>query len=438
MVMKSEKEARALLEKVLRFSKADECSLSLSGSAGGNIRYALNQVTTSGAETNLSLGITAWFGKRSGTTTINEFDDASLKKAVRRAEELAKLSPEDPEYVPLLGPQEYLKPKAYFASTANIDPKTRMEAAAASIKPTDGKDLIAAGFLEDSAGFRAIMNSNGLFGYHTSSEAEFTVTVRSEDGTGSGWASRDANDFDRMDTKAASEVAIQKALASRNPQAIEPGKYTVILEPAAVASLVQGMVFSMSARQADEGRSFFSKKGGGTKIGEKIIDERISLSSDPMHALVPGNPWSGGGVPSRKIDWIKDGMVTNLFYDRYWAKQQGVDPTGFPSNGVMSGGEGSTADLIANTKRGILVTRLWYIRSVDRQTLLVTGLTRDGTFFIENGKLKHPIKNLRFNESPIIMLNNVEAMGKPVRTNGSLIPPLKIRDFTFTSLSDAV
>ena len=181
-----------------------------------------------------------------------------------------------------------------------------------------------------------------------------------------------------------------------------------------------------------------SKEGGGTKLGEKIVDERVNIWSDPLHPDVPASTWSGDGLPRKKTQWIENGVVKNLAYDRYWATQQGVDPVPFPANMIMEGGDTSFDEMIKSTKRGILVTRFWYIRSVDPQTLLFTGLTRDGTFYIENGQIKYPVKNFRFNESPIIMLNNLEALGKQVRVNGNLLPYMKVRDFTFTSLSDAV
>ncbi len=438
MAIISEKEAKAILEKVLSYSKADECEADLNGDDRGNIRYALNNVTTSGAQSDLSLSIQSSYGKRSGTTTINEFDDASLKKAVQRSEELARLAPENPEYVSVLGPQNYVKVKGFFDSTANISPKYRATAALNSIKPSREKDLTAAGFLEHRASFNAKMNSKNLFAYYTDTNVDFSVTIRTKDGTGSGWVQKDYNDVSRLDTGTASQIAIDKALMSREPQAIEPGKYTVILEPAASSQLLGNMLGAFNARSADEGRNFMSKKGGGNKLGEKIVDERITLYSDPTEAEIPASPWSFDGRPNERVYWIKDGVAQNLYYSRYWAEKKGVKAVPSPQNGRMLGGDASLEDLIKDTKKGILVTRLWYIRSVDPQTLLYTGLTRDGTFFIENGKIKHPIKNLRFNESPIIMLNNLEAMGRPSRFNGNLIPPIKVRDFTFTSLSDAV
>lgn len=461
MAILSKEEAKKILEKVVGYSKADGIEASLGGNDGGNIRYARNSVSTAGEDSNVSLSVSVYFGKKSGSASINEFDEASLEKVVRRAEELAKLAPENPEFMEPLGPQTYgPDSKTFSEATAKITPEYRAQAAADSIGPATKKDITAAGFLEDSRGFSALMNSKGLFAYNQATNVNFTVTMRSNDGTGSGWVSRNFNDVSKLNTAEASAIAIDKALRSRNAKAIEPGKYTVILEPNAAADLVSLMFGGFNARTADEGRSFMSKKGGGTKLGEKIVDERVSVYSDPWNEEVPAGTWSGGGgggrfggggggggLPTGKLDLIKNGVVSNLIYDRYWAQQKGVAPTPFPANRIMVGGNASIEDMIKDTKKGVLVTRFWYIRAVDPQTLLYTGLTRDGTFFIENGKIKHPIKNFRFNESPIIMLNNLETLGKQMRVasgggpgggGSSLIPAMKIRDFTFTSLSDAV
>ncbi len=438
MAILTRDEAQALLKKVLAYSKAEACEANLNGSVDNNIRYARNTVTTSGAVNDMNLVVQSNYGLRQGTTTINEFDDASLEKVVRRSEELAKLAPENPEFMPPLGPQKYLESKAYFDSTASLTPQYRAQAAADSIEPSRKKKLVAAGFLTDSAGFQAMANTNGLFAYHASTDINFSVTVRSEDGTGSGYVTRDYNDASKLDTKRASQVAIDKAVMSREPKAIEPGKYTVIMEPAASINLLQNMLFNFNGRNADEGRSFLAKAGGGNKLGEKIVDERVTIYSDPTHPEIPAATWAGDGVPRKKVAWIEKGVVKNLFYPQFWAKKKEVEPVPFPSNGAMEGGDMSLDDMVKSTKKGILVTRTWYIRTVDPQTVLLTGLTRDGTFFIEDGKIAFPIKNMRFNESPVIMLNNIEALGRPQRINGSLMPPMKLRDFTFTSLSDAV
>ncbi|GAA5041444.1 TldD protein [Marivirga lumbricoides] len=438
MAILSKEEAKQILEKVMKLSTADSLEASLSGSSQGNIRYARNTVSTSGFNEDVSLGVTANFGKRSASSTINEFDDASLRKVVKRAEELAKLAPENPEFMEPLGPQEFKESKTFSQKTADITPEFRAEVANSSIGPAKAKDVTAAGFLEDGAGFYSIMNSKGLFAYNKYSNVDFTVTMRTNDGTGSGWVTRDFNDVSKFNAAEASKTALDKAIMSREAKAIEPGKYTVILEPAAGSDLLQNMLYNMGARQADEGRSFLAKQGGGTKLGEKLVDERVTIYSDPFNEIVPASTWSGDGIPQEKVSWIENGVVKNMFYSRYWADKQGVKCVPGPSNGIMIGGDATTEELIKSTDRGILITRLWYIRTVDPQTLLYTGLTRDGTFYIENGKIKHPIKNMRFNESPVIMLNNLEALGKQQRVDGNLIPVMKIRDFTFTSLSDAV
>jgi predicted Zn-dependent protease len=437
MAIYTKEEARQILEKAMSFSKADACVINLSGSESGNIRYARNTVSTAGHRSNQDMTVEASFGKRSGIATTDEFDEDSLRNVVERAEELAKLSPENPEFMPPLGPQTFDKSISYVEDTAAIKPEYRAEVAAKSIEPASAKDVTAAGFLNDSSGFSAMLTSNGLFAYNQSTDVDFTVTMRTNDGTGSGWVTRDFNDVKKFDAEEAAKIAIDKAVMSRQARAIEPGKYTVILEPAASVGLLRNMSGAFNARTADEGRSFMSKDDGN-KMGEKIVDERVNVYSDPLHPDVPTSTWNGEGLPLKKTNWIENGVVKNLAYSRYWAGQKGVDPVPFPSNFIMEGGSATRDELIKSTKRGILVTRLWYIRSVDPQTLLYTGLTRDGTFYIENGEIRYPVKNFRFNESPIIMLNNLEALGEQVRINGNLIPYMKIRDFTFTSLSDAV
>ena len=443
MTILSEKKSKELLTKVLSFSKADECECNLDGQVGGNIRYARNTVSTAGEESDVTLAVQSTFGTRTGVATINEFDDASLEKVVRRSEELAKLAPENKEHMPIFGKQKYLESKTYFDSTAKVTAEDRASAANDSIQPSKKNKLVAAGFLEEAMRFSAIMNSKGLFAYNTSTNVDFSVTIRTEDGRGSGWASRNYSDYKLLDTAEASEVAIAKSKGSVGAKELEPGKYTVILEPAASVGLLGNMMRAFDQRSADEGRSFLSNKGAKedepkNKLGQKMFDERVTIYSDPQHPIAPAAPFGGDGYPRGRVDWIKGGKIANMPNSPFWAKKTGVDYQPRGGNIIMEGGNESLEDMIKNTRRGVLVTRLWYIRPLDPQTLLYTGLTRDGTFYIENGKIKYPIKNFRFNESPIVMLNNIEAMGKPERINGNMIPPMKIRDFTFSSLSDAV
>ncbi len=448
MSILNEKESKAILKKVLAFSKADECECNLNGQLNGNIRYARNTVTTAGEISDLTLVVQSSYGKKRGVATINEFDDKSLEKVVRRSEELARLSPENPEYMPFLGPQKYSKMNTYFKSTASVTPADRAQAADDSITPSKENKLIASGFLNDNHNMLAIMNSKGLFAYNESTNASFSATIRTEDGKGSGWVTRDYADYNKMNTATASKIAIDKSLGSVDGKKMEPGKYTVILEPAASVQLITNMFNSMGERAADEGRSFLSykpkegeKDAPKNKLGLKIFDKRVNIYSDPHHPEVPTATFSGDGHAVEKIDWVKDGKIMNFKNSRFWSNKMGTkyNPTAVGSNQyIMTGGDESLEDMIKNTRRGILVTRLWYIRPIDPQTQLYTGLTRDGTFYIENGKIKHSVKNFRFNESPIVMLNNIESMGKPVRINGNMVPPMKIRDFTFSSSSEAV
>jgi len=434
----SESQARDILDRVIRLSRADTCQVGIGGGVGGNIRFARNSVSTAGETSNRSLNVSASFGRRTGSASGNEFDDAALERVVRRAEELARLAPENPEWIEPLGPQTYLKTPGYYESTARIDPGYRAGVAADCILPARQRGAVAAGFLQDGTRWSAIMNSKGLFAYDRRTDLDFSLTVRTEDDLGSGYVGRDYNDAAKFDSRAAARIAIDKAVASRTTRAIEPGKYTVVLEPQAVSDFAGNLLGGFNARGAEEGRTYLSKRGGGTRLGEKLVSEQVTISTDPMHPEVPAPGWGFDGLPRRAMTFVDKGVVTQLSYDRVWAARKGVEPTPSPGNVIMSGGTGTVEDLVRDTPRGILVTRFWYIRSVDPQTLLLTGLTRDGTFFIENGKIQYAIKNFRFNESPIIMLNNLEAMGTPVRQRGNLFPPIRARDFTFSSLSDAV
>ena len=441
----NQEEAKRICDRVLGFSKADECRVNIAGSRKGNIRYAQNSVSTAGLTENTQLTVSVAFGKRQGTASINEFDDKSLERAVRRAEEIARLAPENPQFMPAVGKQVFKPSNTYTAATAAIDPEYRAEVASHSILAGRKNKLVAAGFFVDTTGFQAIANSNGLFGFQEYTDLDFTVTARTEDGRGSGWVTRSVGDVRNFDARAASEVAIEKALRSVDAKALEPGRYTVILEPAATSELIGRMFNSFDARRADEGRSFLSKKGGGNRLGEKLFDEQVNIWADPWDKDVPVLPWDAGSMlPRQRTDVVKNGKIVSLDYSQYWAQKQGVKPTARHGNMIMSGGSKSLEELIASTKKGVIVTRTWYIREVDPQSLLLTGLTRDGTFYVENGKIKHPIKNFRFNESPVSMLNNVEELGRPQIIGGDevqysmLIPPMKLRDFNFTSLSDAV
>lgn len=443
----SREEMQALAERALRFSTADDARVNIQSGVRGNTRFAQNQISTAGDVYDATLTFTSAFGKRVASATTNRFDDEALRQVVETSERLARLVPEDPEYMGELTPQQYVERNAFFQSTAGLTPESRAAAVNAITRPAAEQNLVSTGFIDLLVGSTAVANKKGLFAYGSGTAANLTTTVRTPDGTGSGWAGTGHQDWSQIDAAALGERAIRKAVLSRSPRAVEPGKWTVILEPTAVANLVQLMAFSMNARQADEGRSFFSKQGGGNKIGEKVVDQRVTIWSDPADPRLLTQPFTGEGLPVRRTMWIENGTVQNLAYSRFWAARQNREPVPFPGGFYMEGGNATIDQMVASTERGLLVTRLWYIRQVDPRTILFTGLTRDGTFLIENGRITTAVKNLRWNESPVFMLNNIEAMSAPVRVSGSesgeagapiVVPAIKARDFTFTSLSDAV
>ncbi len=446
----SRAEAQEIAQRALKNSPAEETRVNISSSARADTRFALNQVTTSGENRDTNVTITAFVGNRSASVSTNRLDDASLTAAAQQANEIAKLVPPNPERMPELSQQNY--PAARDRVISLPSPAERAAAAKLVTELARANDLIATGFIECRASAVALANSKGLFAYDASANVTMTATVRSPDGTGSGWACSDGTSFADIDARQVAATAVEKAKTSRSPVAIEPGRYTTILEPTAVGNLVQLIAGAMQARAADEGRSFFSKPGGGNKIGLKVVDERVTLITDPEDAPSITGGFDGSGLPLERVTWIENGVVKNLNYDRFWAQKQGVQPTrvggGFGARSLrMLGGTSSVPEMVRDTERGILVTRFWYIRAVDPRTILYTGLTRDGTFLIENGKVTRPIKNFRFNESPIFFLNNLQAMGSTIRINASealgaggaiYMPPIKVRDFTFSSLSDAV
>lgn len=441
----SREEAQAIVERVVKMSKADAINVTLGTNHTSNVRFADNQMSTAGATTDAGVAVQSSFGPKHAVVTTNDLSEASLRRCVEQSEVLARLAPDDPEAMPELEPQRYAAVEAYRDTTAAIGAAERAQAALTALAPArKAGDIKAAGYLVVGAGCNAIGNNKGMYAYHRSTSVNYTLTVRTTDGTGSGWAGADHPDWRQIDFEAVSLRAIDKARRSAKPQAIEPGRYTVILEPQAVGDLAQLVAFYADARQADEGRSPFSKQGGGNKVGEQIVDSRISIWSDPADPQLLAQPFDGEGFPIARQVWVENGKLNQLQYSRFWARKQGKVPTGGATSLKMSGGPATMDEMIRSTERGILVTRLWYLREVDPRTILYTGLTRDGTFLIEEGRISRPISNLRFNESPLFMLNNLEMLGPTERLAGTeaggavAMPAIKVRDFNFTSLSEAV
>jgi predicted Zn-dependent protease len=443
----SKDDAQRLLERAIKLSKADTIEVQVNANVTGNTRFAANQMSTSGMVADAVLGIQSSYGPKHAVVTTNDLSDESVLAAVRQSEALAKLAPDDPEAMPPLGMMKYLPVDAYFESTAKLTPGDRAKVALHALgMARSAGDLLASGFLVTGAQAVALGNSVGQFAYFRNTSANYQLTVRTTDGSGSGWAAADNQDWAHLDFKSVAERATEKAKLSRNPVAIEPGKYTVVFEAQAAGDLIQLIGNQADARSADEGRSPFSKPGkeGGNKVGEKMFDERVNIYADPQDPQLRSQPFDGDGLPLGRQVFVDKGVLKELAYSRFWAKKMNKQPTGQGGAVKMQGGDASVDDLIKGTPRGILVTRLWYLRQVDPRTILYTGLTRDGTFLIENGKISKAIRNFRFNDSPLFMLNNLEALGRAERVAGTeqggdiVMPSMRVKDFNFTSLSEAV
>ncbi|MGB7210226.1 MAG: TldD/PmbA family protein [Pyrinomonadaceae bacterium] len=444
----TETEAKAYTDKILSYVTAADASVGVNSDKLSHLRFAGNNFLTSGQRISRGANVTVWVDGKRGSSSTNDLDDSSLKAMVEQAEKLARLSPVDREYLPTLSKQNYKPVNGFVEATANLSLSNRANSIGGIIEECQKQKLIGGGFHAARAQAGASATKNGNFEFERSTNVSLSMTARTPDGTSSGYFLRSHYDISRLDTKRIAREAVRKALEGVNAKTIDPGAYTVVLEPQAVADLLGNLGFN--ARTADEGRSPYSAPGGKTKLGEKIFDERISIYSDPWNAELPGSQSSQGGIPSEKLYMVKNGVLENLIYNRYWAKQKGKEPTPGPVNTILetSGKTSSVEEMIKATERGILVSRFWYIRGTEPRTASSTGLTRDGVWLIENGKISHPVKNFRFNQSITQMLapGNVEMIGVSERvggsegggSNSSLLPALKLKVFNFTSQSEAV
>jgi len=444
----TEAEVRTLTEKVLSMVKADDAVVNIGSNKQSHLRFAANNILTSGSREGRSASVAVWINGKRGSASTNDLDDASLRTMVGEAERIARMAPVDREYVPTLGKQIYKPTNSYVEATADLSLTDRARQIGAIIVECEKNGVIGAGFHTANSQAGGSATRNGNFEFERSTGVGLSVTARTPDGQSSGYFLRSHNDIAKLDTLRIARESIRKALQGKDAKAIDPGVYTVILEPQAVADLLGGFGFGFNARAADEGRSAFSSPGGKTKLGEKIFDEKVTIYSDPWHPDLPGSQSAQGGIPAERIEIVKEGVLKNLQYNRFWAKQKNVEPTPGPVNTILeTGGPTQTLEqMIASTERGIVVSRLWYIRQTDPRTASSTGLTRDGVWWIENGKIAYPLKNFRFNQSTVRMLapGNVLMIGKPERVGSSeggsdsLLPALKIKEFHFTSQSEAV
>jgi len=442
--MLDREQAAKLTGKILAWSQYPECSVSVTESEVAHVRFARGGITTTGLSLRRTITIASTREGRTGVVVAAESSDDALKAALKRSEEYAAIAPVNQEHVEPLGPQKYPELDAYDEQTASARGAVFVDQIRPVLERARKDNLIAAGLFSRTATRAAIANKAGNFGFARTADAHLSTTLRRPDGSSSGWAGQPSRRIRDINGTELAERAAGKCLRWTNPVRLEPGAYEVVLEPTAVSDLLAfATFFAFSARAAEEGRSFFAKKGGGTQAGEKLFPEIITLRSDPFDPRYASLPWNQDQVPDSRITWIEKGVLRNLFYDRFWAKQSGHAPTPSPFNAILDGGTSSVEDLIAATRRGLLVTRFWYIRPLNPRTAQFTGLTRDGLFLIENGKVTQPVVNFRFNESPLRLLQNALQLGTPVRCRGGegfgiVAPPMRAGDFHFASVSDAV
>ena len=451
--MFSEQEVKDMIGQIIGYAKLPGCAVDVQWTEDAFIRFANNGITTSGYRVTQQIAITSTTADhRTGNAMVTEITAEALKNGVKQAEDLATISRPDPEDMPALPSQKYPKLNNFDAYTASARGDVMVPQVKAVLAGALKNKLVAAGYIQRSVNAFGVGNKAGLFGYHTVTDSSLSHTMRNPEGTSSGWATQSSVSLKDLNGAEQAEVSIGKCIRGVNRKKLDPGKYTVILEPAAVADLIGWLGFAFGARDAEQGQSFLSKpdesngqgdKVGKTFVGEKLFPEIITLRSDPFHPKLASTPWGPSLLPNEKMSWIEKGVVRNLYYDRFWAQKAGQKPTPSPSNLVLDGQNNTLGDLIASVERGLLVTRLWYIRVVQPKTFQLTGLTRDGVFLVENGKVTDAVTNFRWNESPAEVLQRTTKLTQPVRvtndeTGSNMAPALITNDFNFTSVSEAV
>jgi predicted Zn-dependent protease len=442
--MLTRQRAEQIFSKVLKYSTADETEAIIGSTAYSLTRFANNTIHQNVAEAGLSVSVRAVVGQRTARASTNKLDEASIRQVCEAAMELARLQPPDPDLLPMPGAQTFRSVDRFYTETAELTPQARAETVRKVIERAEQDGLTAAGIFSSGVTASGLLNSRGLSAFHEETVSEFSVTMLGE--TSSGWAKSTSPNFQTLEPEVLADRAARKALESREPRDIEPGKFSVILEPAAVLDLLGFLFFDFGGLAIHEQRSCLTGR-----LGQKLFGDNINVRDDVYHPLQAGAPFDGEGLPRQRVTLVENGIVKNVVYARQTAQKMGTEPTGHgfplpneygeaPMNIVMDGGRAGVEEMVRSTERGLLVTRLWYIREVDPYRKILTGMTRDGTFWIENGEARHGVKNLRFNQSVIEMLSNVEMMGPAQRTAGEesfemVVPAMKVRDFSFSSLT---
>jgi PmbA protein len=458
--MLDQTKAQEIFNKIKKFSSVDEIEVIFSSTDHSLTRFANNTIHQNVSELTETASIRVAFDGKTARATTNRFDDESLKRAVQSAESIAKVQEPDPDLLPMATAAEAkgdgATPTRWFEQTAKITPADRAKAVGQIVATAKKNGLVTAGIYSSTQGADCIINSKGVNAFHQYTSAEVSITMLADDS--SGWQKSNSPDVNDVEHLRLAEIAAQKAKESRGPKELPPGKYTVVLEPAAVLDLVGFMFWDFGGMAILDQRSFLNNR-----IGTRLFGENITIVDDVAHPLQSGAAFDGEGVQRKRVSLVEKGVIKSLVYSRGTAarmqksehagKVGAVQVTGHgfplpneigeaPTNIVFitPGGEQTTEQMIAGTERGILITRLWYIREVDPYEKILTGMTRDGTFLIENGKARQGIRNFRFNQSLIEMLSSVEAMSKAVRSSGEeafdmVVPAMKVRNFNFTEVT---
>ena len=440
----SDGEMRRINEKIFKFSDADETEVEIGAVTDALTRFANNTIHQNVAEQSLTVSVRTVLDGRTARATTNKTDDDSLRRVVETAKSLARSQPRNPDLLPMPGPQKYTKVSRYFEDTAHATPADRARAVVRVAAMAEKSKQTAAGIFSTGVAQSAIANTKGLFASHRQTRAEFSITILESDS--SGWAKSNSPDLNQIDPVAMAKSASAKSASSRKPHEAAPGRWTVILEPSAVLDLVGFLFYDFSGTAMWDQRSCFTKR-----LGKRIFRENISVHDDAYHPLQSGAPFDGEGTPRQKVLLVDKGVPSNLVFSRATAKKMKAKPTGHgfslpndmgeaPMNLVFSGGNSTVDGMVRSTERGILVTRLWYIRDVDPYEKVLTGMTRDGTFLVQNGRVAGGIRNFRFNQGLLEMLSNVEMMGVPVRAAGEesfemVVPAMKVRNFNFSEVT---
>jgi predicted Zn-dependent protease len=451
--MYSRDEIKALTDKVLNMAKADAVEVDFTGGERSGTRWANSTITVNLVQLDQQLSVTVRQGHKTGSASTREFDDESLKGMVDEANEAAKTARDNPNLPPLVkGPQDYMPIDAALPRMVNFGPGERAEMVRKSVAVCDKKGALGSGYIPKNYQTTCSANSEGLFAYYQYAEAGMILTCRTQDGRGSGWAGiTGVKDLSLIDAVKISEIAADKAVKSQKPRALEPGRYTVILESRPAARFLSLMTGIFNARAVETGpRSYLAGKERGTsKLGEKVFSDLVTIKSDIGNPILRQTPIMADGTAARPVTWVDKGVLKNLYYDGQYATRAKKEPTRAAPNMslVLEGSNQSVEQMIKSTRRGLLVSFFWYIRAVDQPTLLNTGMTRDGLFLIENGEIAGPVQNFRWNMSPLVGFNNVTAIGEsvPMHTGeaydgpgSALVPAVRMEDFYMTSVSPAV